>query len=121
VNFNEYQDKVNDLAMYPGQGTLIGVFYAALGCAGEAGEVAEQVKKTWRDDGASYATSILSKNVVGEERRDRIMKEIGDNLWYISQLATELDINLEDVAIANIDKLHSRKRRNMISGEGSDR
>ena len=82
-----------------------------LGLAGEAGEVAEHVKKVLRDDGGE----------VGPERRAAMSKELGDVLWYVAQLASELDLDLDEIARENLDKLFSRQRRGVLSGSGDDR
>ena len=79
--------------------------------AGEAGEVAEHAKKAIRDDAGT----------VTDERRAAMAKELGDVLWYVSQLASELGLALEDVAQGNIEKLLSRQRRGVLSGSGDER
>jgi NTP pyrophosphatase (non-canonical NTP hydrolase) len=94
--------------MYPRE---VGLSYPALGLAGEAGEVAEHVKKSIRDDGG----------VVTAERREALGKELGDVLWYLAQLATELELELDEVAEANLQKLRSRQLRGVLSGSGDDR
>ena len=111
MDFTEYQARATETAVYPGQGEFTGLAYAALGLSGEAGETAEQVKKTWRDDGES----------VTNERRVKILKELGDVLWYAAQVATEIGADLSDVAQQNIEKLAARRKNNLIHGEGSDR
>ncbi len=85
--------------------------YPALGLAGEAGEVAEHAKKAIRDDAG----------VVSEERREAMAKELGDVLWYVSQLASELGLELDEIAPANLEKLLSRQRRGVLSGSGDER
>ncbi len=85
--------------------------YPALGLAGEAGEVAEHAKKAIRDDAG----------VVSEERREAMAKELGDVLWYVSQLASELGLELDEIARANLEKLLSRQRRGVLSGSGDER
>jgi NTP pyrophosphatase (non-canonical NTP hydrolase) len=85
--------------------------YPALGLAGEAGEVAEHAKKAIRDDAG----------VVTEERRRAMAKELGDVLWYVSQLASELGLELDEIARANLEKLVSRQRRGVLSGSGDER
>ncbi|HEX3509898.1 MAG TPA: nucleoside triphosphate pyrophosphohydrolase family protein [Solirubrobacteraceae bacterium] len=79
--------------------------------AGEAGEVAEHAKKAIRDDGG----------VLSSERRAAMSKELGDVLWYVAQLASELDLDLDEIAGANLEKLLSRQRRGVLSGSGDDR
>jgi NTP pyrophosphatase (non-canonical NTP hydrolase) len=104
----EYQRLSRRTAEYPREAWLA---YPALGLAGEAGEVAEHAKKAIRDDGGR----------VGEQRRAAMAKELGDVLWYVAQLATELDLDLDEVAQANLDKLLSRQRRGVLSGSGDER
>lgn len=87
------------------------VVYPTLGLVGEAGEVAEKVKKIFRDHDGQ----------VSKEYKEMLTKELGDVLWYLSQVAAKLDLTLEEVAKANIEKLTSRKARNKISGDGDDR
>ena len=109
MDFATYQQQSRKTAMYPDAGqTLV---YPTLGLAGEAGEVAEKVKKIIRDNSGT----------VTEENRAEIAKELGDVLWYVAQIATELGISLEDVAQGNLDKLFSRLDRNAIGGSGDNR
>lgn len=58
---------------------------------------------------------------VTEERHEKILKELGDTLWYAAQVATELGVDLGEVAQQNLDKLARRRAAGLISGEGSDR
>lgn len=88
-----------------------GIPYYALGVAGEAGEVAEKAKKLLRDDNGDLS----------EERREAIKQELGDVLWYVALLAHHLELDLEEVATANLDKLSSRKARDKLNGDGDDR
>jgi NTP pyrophosphatase (non-canonical NTP hydrolase) len=108
VELSKYQQLSRRTAEYPREAWLA---YPALGLAGEAGEVAEHAKKAIRDDGGS----------ISEERRAAMSKELGDVLWYVAQLASELELELEDVARENLEKLSSRQRRGMLSGSGDDR
>jgi NTP pyrophosphatase (non-canonical NTP hydrolase) len=108
VELNEYQRLSRRTAEYPREAWLA---YPALGLAGEAGEVAEHAKKAIRDDAGQ----------VEPERRAAMAKELGDVLWYVAQIATELDLDLDEVAQANLDKLLSRQRRGVLSGSGDDR
>ena len=108
MEFSEYQHFSRRTASYPRGAWLT---YPALGLAGEAGEVAEHAKKAIRDDGGT----------VGDERRAAMAKELGDVLWYVAQIASELGLDLEDVARANLEKLSSRQRRGVLSGSGDER
>ena len=108
MEFSQYQHFSRRTAAYPREAWLS---YPALGLAGEAGEVAENAKKTIRDDGG----------VVSDERRAAIARELGDVLWYVAQLASELGLELEDIARENLEKLFSRQRRGVLSGSGDDR
>jgi NTP pyrophosphatase (non-canonical NTP hydrolase) len=108
VEISEYQSLSRRTAEYPREAWLA---YPALGLAGEAGEVAEHAKKAIRDDAGA----------VSPERRERMAKELGDVLWYVAQLASELGLDLDEVAQANLDKLLSRQRRGVLSGSGDDR
>jgi NTP pyrophosphatase (non-canonical NTP hydrolase) len=106
---SEYQELSRRTATYPGVGDNI--VYPTLGLSGEAGEVAEKVKKLLRDDGG----------VMSEERRAALAGELGDVLWYVAQVATEADLDLEQIAQANLDKLLSRQQRGVLSGSGDQR
>ena len=106
-----YQAAANQLAVYPGQNSLNGLIYTVLGLNGEAGEVAEKVKKIIRDDNGN----------VSRESYHALIKELGDVLWYLSQCCKELDIKLSQVAFANIAKLSQRKIDGTLQGSGDDR
>jgi len=82
-----------------------------LGLANEAGEVAGKVKKIFRDKGG----------VIGEAEREALKAELGDVLWYIAQVCTELEIPLDEVAEANLAKLLDRQARGKIRGDGDNR
>ena len=82
-----------------------------LGLAGEAGEAADKVKKILRDKGG----------FASEEDRTELIKELGDVLWYLANIARYLGIDLSEVAKGNIDKLESRRKRNKLHGEGDNR
>ena len=109
MTFNEYQLKARETAIFPEENNRF--IYATLGMMGEAGEVSEKIKKIWRDKGKE----------VNEVDREEIKKELGDVLWYMSQLALELKIDFDDVATNNINKLQSRLARNVIHGSGDNR
>jgi NTP pyrophosphatase (non-canonical NTP hydrolase) len=108
MNLSEYQRQSRRTAEYPREAWLA---YPALGLAGEAGEVAEHVKKAIRDDAGK----------VSDERKAAMSKELGDVLWYVAQLASELGLSLDDIAEQNLEKLFSRQARGVLSGSGDDR
>ena len=110
LSFEEYQKRTGDTAIYPGRGELTGLLYTALGL-GETGEIQGKVKKILRDD----------SGVLSEEKRQDILAECGDVLWYLAQLTEELGGNLGEVAQNNLDKLASRKERGTLKGSGDNR
>ncbi len=109
MNFNEYQEKSKKTAIYPDQGSNF--VYPTLGSVGEAGEIADKMKKVIRDDGGK----------ITDEKIQEMKKELGDVLWYIAQLSTELNLSMDDIAVVNIEKLQSRMERGKISGSGDNR
>ena len=109
MDLNQYQDKSRSTALYPNAGNNL--IYPTLGLSGESGEVADKVKKVLRD----------KNGVFEKEDKDQIMMELGDVLWYVAQLSTELGFDLNDVAKANLNKLFSRLERGKISGSGDRR
>lgn len=109
MNFKEYQKKSRETAIYPNLGENF--IYPTLGLVGEAGEVAEKIKKVLRD----------KNGILDEETKEEIKKELGDVLWYIAQVATELNLSLDDIAKSNLEKLKSRKERNKLQGSGDNR
>lgn len=98
---NDYQEKVGETAVYPGTNTQAGFNYVLLGLVGEAGEIANKFKKILRSHGESGETYYTKREV--------LMDELGDVLWYAAQLATELGYTLEEVAHFNVVKLAKRK------------
>lgn len=109
MNFSDYQTKSRATAKYPLIGH--GVIYPTLGLVNEAGEVAGKIKKVFRDKNGEITA----------ESREALKSELGDVLWYISQVCTELDISLDEVAKANIAKLLDRQVRGKIQGDGDNR
>ena len=109
MDFNTYQKQARLTAQYPNLGS--NNIYPTLGLVGEAGEVAEKVKKVIRD----------KKGIFDEESKKAIKKELGDVLWYISNLCNEFDFELEEVALQNLEKLRLRAAKDKISGSGDDR
>ncbi len=109
MNFNEYQNKAWETAIYPNKGNNF--IYPCLGLAGESGEFIEEVKKILRDD--NYK--------IDETKKEMLKKEMGDVLWYLAALCMELDFNMEDVAEKNILKLSIRKEKGTIHSSGDNR
>ena len=104
MDFTTYQAGARRTATYPQTARIT---YPALGLAGEAGEVANQVKKILRDD-AGQVTS---------ERRAKILDELGDVLWYAAALASDLGASLDEVAEGNLQKLAARAENGTIKGD----
>ena len=109
MNFSDYQKRSRVTAQYPTIGHP--VIYPVLGLANEAGEVAGKIKKVFRDKGGE----------ISAETREALQAELGDVLWYISQVCTELEISLDDVAESNLAKLLDRQARGKIKGDGDNR
>lgn len=109
MQFNEYQKKSRKTAVYPKIGKNF--TFPTLGLVGEAGEVAEKVKKILRDKNGRLTS----------DDRKEMQKELGDVLWYIANLSSELGLTLDAVAKMNVDKLASRLKRKKIHGSGDNR
>jgi NTP pyrophosphatase (non-canonical NTP hydrolase) len=123
--FQEYQEKAKSTAIYP---ELYRKIYPVLGLAGEVneltekliimslinvavGKITERTKKAIRDKNGKF----------NEEMLILIQKELGDILWYISAIATDLDLELQDIALGNLGKLAKRKEENKLQGDGDNR
>ena len=106
MKLNDYQNRANETAIYPE-----GLNYPILGLAGEAGEICNKYKKIIRDKGGDVDVNDL----------DELAKELGDVLWYVAQIATELGTDLETVARVNLMKLGDRKDRGVLGGSGDER
>ena len=107
MNFNDYQDQANDTAIYPNESRLV---YPALGLTGEAGEVADKIKKIIRD-----------KRTLDVQERIEIAKEVGDVLWYVAAMARDLGVDMDTMARMNLDKLRDRAKRGVVGGSGDSR
>lgn len=113
MELKTYAEKIEALAAYPEalQGTQAAVCYTALGLAGEAGEVANQIKKVLRDDDGR----------VSDSRRAALAAELGDVAWYFVMLCRELGLDPGRVLGENVDKLQARLARGTIRGDGDER
>ena len=109
MDFNDYQSKSRKTAGYPAIGHS--VIYPTLGLVNEAGEVAGKIKKVFRDKDGQ----------INPETREALKAELGDVLWYVAQVATELDLTLDEIAEYNIAKLYDRLERGKIKGDGDNR
>ena len=109
MNFSDYQTKSRATAKYPVIGHA--VIYPTLGLTNEAGEVSGKIKKVFRDKDGQ----------ISEETRQALKAELGDVLWYLAQIATELDLSLEEIAEHNLEKLLDRQARGKIHGDGDNR
>lgn len=110
MKISDYQKQALTTAL-PHDDKLSEMAYCALGLTGEAGEVADIVKKIIRDDSGK----------VLESTRNEVKKEMGDVLWYMAALASHFDLDLSEIAQMNLDKLASRKARGVLGGSGNDR
>jgi NTP pyrophosphatase (non-canonical NTP hydrolase) len=108
MTLDEYQKGARTTAIYPKESRIV---YPTLGLTGEAGEVADKVKKVIRDNGGQFS----------DERKREIALELGDVMWYVASLAHDLGYSLEEVAQMNLDKLASRMQRDKIHGSGDER
>lgn len=110
MDLDEYQDQAEETAIFPDElpeFVEVGQVYTVLGQAGESGEIEEKLKKAIREDDPEYI----------EEMR----AEVGDVLWYLSQVCEEFDWSLEEIAQDNLDKLQDRQERGQLTGKGDDR
>lgn len=108
MDIKQYQTIIEQTAVYPKE---IGKLYCALGLCGEAGEVAEKVKKLYRDE----------KGEISHEFQIAVKKELGDVLWYLTAMANELGMSLEEIMLTNYNKLIARRETNTLHGNGDNR
>lgn len=111
MEFSNYQNQAKRTAIYPSAKSIIGLMYVALGLTGESGEIANDIKKTVRDD----------RGVLNYERQCQIIDEMGDVLWYLTMMCYELDTTLETVALRNLAKLRKRQRDDTLHDSGDVR
>lgn len=108
LQFNEYCKAAATTDRYPNE---CKPWVYALGLTGEAGELADKIKKVYRDKGGVFK----------QEEREAIAKELGDVLWYLTRLGATLGFSLEEIAVRNMTKLADRAKRGKIGGSGDDR
>jgi len=109
MDFDNYQIEARKTAIYPNKDKNF--IYPTLGLVGESGEVAEKIKKVLRDKNGN----------LDDDSKLALKKELGDVLWYLSNLCDELGFSLNDIAKVNLEKLNLRLSRGKISGSGDDR
>ena len=110
MDFDEYQSEAETTAIFPDElpeFVETGQVYTVLGASGETGEIQEKLKKAIREDDPSYI----------DDMRD----EVGDVVWYLSQICEEFGWSMEQIAEENLAKLQDREERGQLTGEGDDR
>ncbi len=110
MKFDEYQKRALSTVLTTDD-KFKDLLHWVLGINGESGEIAEKIKKIIRDKGGK----------VSAEDKQELAKEIGDVLWYLAVLAEDLGVSLDDIAVANLEKLQSRKQRGVLGGSGDNR
>lgn len=107
MNLQEYQEFVGTVDLYDNHALLTHV----LGLNGEAGEVADVVKKAYRDDEGAFT----------QDRLTSLQKELGDTLWYLTAICNDFGWDVEDILKMNVKKLESRRDRGVLTGSGDNR
>ena len=109
MNMHEYADEVLGYSFGPAMvgGRDMSLEYGTVALCGEAGELANKVKKFWRGDGPL--------------NREDMLGELGDILWYTAYIAAALDMTLEDVARHNLAKIRARAATGTLRGNGDHR
>jgi NTP pyrophosphatase (non-canonical NTP hydrolase) len=110
MDIKKYQKEAIKTAIHPKKFKII---YPAIGLGNETGELMGKIKKWMRGD--------YGKGKISKEKRESIKGELGDVLWYLATLATDLGLSLDDAAQENLKKLKSRKQKNLIKGDGDKR
>ena len=114
MNFIQYQKRAKETLVKNNNEEALLIARLALGLTGEAGEVAEKVKKYLRDCNIEDPATVLGLS-------ETVFKELGDCLWYIANLADVLGLDIDSIAKDNLKKLASRKERGTIRGSGDNR
>lgn len=109
-DLNQYQKYASKYALFEKLKTEP-LIYLTIGLVGETGEIAEKIKKNLRDENGKLS----------EIKKEELIHELGDVLWYLSQFARIIGTDLSGVAFKNLKKLESRKKRNKIHGSGDNR
>lgn len=109
MNLNEYQMEALSTAIFPKDNEIS---YLALALCGEAGEVADKVKKVIRDFNSDFSDDEIKSNIAFE---------LGDCLWYLANAAHAIGYSLDDIAKLNISKIKLRQQRGTLQGSGDNR
>lgn len=117
MDFKKYQEIIKKTAIYPEE---VGLAYCAMGLTGEAGEVADKIKKLYRDEKFHEYDEAFRMSII-HDKQEEIAKELGDVLWYITAMANEIGVTLEGIAEMNYNKLLKRRETNTLSGSGDNR
>lgn len=116
MTLDTYQVKAQETVIYPAEAKVV---YPAFGLAGEAGEVVNKVKKLIRD--YSFLTTPSHPEVIPPHLWTELQHELGDVLWYLSALASDLGMSLDTIARVNLAMLAKRKKEDKLKGEGDER
>lgn len=108
TDFQDYQDRSRLTAVFDGWDDVRRIAYVSLGLTNEAGEAAGEIKKFLRDDTCALTSS----------RRDKVVDECGDVLWYLSRVLEEAGSSLEEAAEKNLEKVHRRLANGTLQGSG---
>lgn len=111
LTLSAYQEAAVSTAFYKHKNAGLKLIYPVLGLCGESGEVAEKVKKLFRDGNGEVTPEV----------RAALIKELGDVLWYLAATADDIGVDLDEVAQTNLEKLASRRARGTLSGSGDNR
>lgn len=114
----EYQAATAKTAIYPAHNAIE---YLSLGLASEAGEVAGKFAKLYRKNHIGAISDALKENFLDDVNKEAIVYEVGDVLWFCSEMLSLLGYTLSDAMQMNIDKLQGRKERGTIEGSGDYR
>ena len=102
LTFNDYQKTARETAIYKD-----GIFYPVLGLCGESGEVADKIKKIYRDN----------NGIISEDNKEQLVKEMGDVLWYLTAVAAIKGFTLEDIWQHNVENLEARREAGIKGNE----
>lgn len=111
MDFDKYEKLASRTGVFEGKVAENPLMYLGLGVTSEAGEVADKIKKIMRND----------QGIISPEKKEALKLELGDVLWYLSQISKNLSIPFSEVAQANIDKLWKRHQEGLIKGSGDNR